>query len=228
MPPLFAAAPSLSLIRRSLVCLALGLAGISLGCQPSADQPSADQPSPAESEQATEPESPTSEPAPAVDAAAAKPTVEIEFASLDEIGAMVKKLGRPAVVDYWSLACPPCMEEFPGLVKLHLEHGDQLSCIAVDVDYDGRKSKPAESYREAVTAFLETQEAAVPSYICTTPSDEVFAALKIGSIPTVILYAADGSIVKKFVDAGETAGFGYEKDIVPAVEQLLKDTAVAK
>lgn len=148
--------------------------------------------------------------------------IEAELADLSSIMQRVKQTGKPTVVDFWSLACPPCMEEFPGLVQLQNRYPEGVACFAVDLDYDGRKTKPADSYSAEVNAFLQAQEAEFPCYICTTPSDQVYAELKIDSIPSVFVFDAKGNLVKKFVDAGETAGFGYEEEIVPLVKQLVE------
>lgn len=126
------------------------------------------------------------------------------------------------VIDLWSLSCEPCLKEFPGLVRLHQSHADKVQCIAVNVDFDGRKRRPPEYYQDAVKAFLASVNASgFASYICATPSDDVFEAAGIISIPSVLIYDADGKLVQKFVDAGETIGFTYEKDIEPLIEKLV-------
>jgi thiol-disulfide isomerase/thioredoxin len=145
----------------------------------------------------------------------------IEFATWEQIQAAARSTGRITVVDLWSLACEPCLKEFPGLVKLHQSMGTKVQCMAVDLDYDGRKSRPPEFYRQEVIAFLQSVGAeGFPLFISTTPSDDVFAAAELSSIPAVLVFDAKGELVKAFVDAGETAGFTYEKDIVPFVSKL--------
>lgn len=148
----------------------------------------------------------------------------VEIAEWDLIMETVSSAKKPAVLDVWSLACPPCLEEFPGLVRLHNELGEQVACYSADVDFDGRKTRPPESYRPRVEAFLEQVDAAdaFPHFICSTSSDEVFTKLDIDSIPTVVVLNADGTIAKKFVDAGETAGFTYDDDVIPFVKSLLE------
>jgi hypothetical protein len=89
------------------------------------------------------------------------------------------------------------------------------------VDFDGRKTRPPESYEPKVTEFLSKVEADFDNFIVQTPSDEVFEAIGIGSIPAVLVFDADGKLAKLFSDVGETAGFTYDADIVPLVEKLL-------
>ena len=127
-----------------------------------------------------------------------------------------------AVVDLWSLSCAPCLEEFPGLVKLQSEHGDKIHCIGVSVDYDGRRRSPPETYLARVQAFVTAAGATeIENILCTTPSDDVLEDVDAASIPTVLIYQ-NGKLVQKFVDAGATAGFTYEKDVAPAIKELLK------
>lgn len=157
----------------------------------------------------------------------AKPSEDepiVKIAEWDEIIKTVSASKKPAVLDVWSLVCQPCLEEFPGLVRLHNEHGDQVACFSADVDFDGRKTRPPEIYRPRVEAFLQKVDAveAFPHFICSTSSDEVFTKLDIDSIPTVVVFNADGTIAKKFVDAGETAGFTYDDDVIPFVKTILK------
>jgi thiol-disulfide isomerase/thioredoxin len=167
---------------------------------------------------------PAASEAPAAGAAAAGETAAaVKLASWQEITAQVTAAGRPAVLDIWALSCEPCLKEFPGLVRLHKELGDQVACYAANIEFDGRKTRPPETYRQPVEAFLTSVGATLPSFISTTSSDDIYTDADIDSIPAVIVYDADGSIVKKFVDAGDTAGFTYDKDVIPLVRQLLAD-----
>lgn len=150
---------------------------------------------------------------------AAQPAT-IKYASWSEVETFVKSTGKITVVDVWSTVCGPCVKEFPGLVKLHKEHGEAIQCVSMDIDYDGRKSKPPETYEEKVVGFLTKVGAEFPNFVSNTPSDEIYSTLDIVSIPAVLIFDAQGNLVKKFVDADETAGFTYEKDVVPFVTKL--------
>ena len=145
---------------------------------------------------------------------------KIQYATWTQIEQKATTSGKVTVVDLWSLVCEPCLKEFPGLVRLHEEHGKNVLCIAVDVDFDGRKTRPPETYEERVAAFIDSVGATFPTYISSTPSDDVYAANRLASIPAVLVYDADGNLVKVFEDAGQTAGFTYEKDVIPLVEKL--------
>lgn len=147
--------------------------------------------------------------------------VSLKAATWEEIKSQATKTGKVTVVDVWSLACEPCLKEFPGLVAIDRDMGDSVACFAVDSDYDGRKTKPAESYRPRVEAFLKSVNAKFPNFLCTTPNEELFTELEIESIPAVLIFDAKGKLVRKFVDAGDDAGFTYHDNIVPFIKELL-------
>lgn len=158
--------------------------------------------------------------APPVESGVDASPVSVQYATWDEIHQTVTSTGRITVVDIWSLACEPCLKEFPGLVRLHESFGSSIQCIGVDVDFDGRKSRPPEIYEDRVVMFLQSVNTRFPNYISSTPSDDVFAAAGLDSIPAVLVYDASGKLVKAFVDSGETAGFTYEEDVIPYVTKL--------
>lgn len=147
--------------------------------------------------------------------------VSLEAATWAEIKTQVTKTGKLTVVDVWSLACEPCLKEFPGLVAIDRDLGESVACFAVDSDFDGRKTKPAESYRPRIEAFLKSVGAKFPNFLCTTPSDDLFSELEIESIPAVLIFDGEGKLVRKFVDAGDDAGFTYDDNIVPFIKELL-------
>lgn len=147
-------------------------------------------------------------------------SIDLQFASWSAIETHAKSTGKITVVDLWSTVCDPCVKEFPGLVRLSKAMPDDVTCIGVSVDYDGRKSRPPESYTEKVGGFLSAFGAEFANYLCNTPSDDVFAAVDLPSIPAVLIYDANGQLIKRFVDAGDTIGFSYDADIIPYVQKI--------
>ncbi|MEZ6129474.1 MAG: TlpA disulfide reductase family protein [Planctomycetaceae bacterium] len=161
-------------------------------------------------------------------AAAVKPGPEIKLteASWDEIQKQVAQFsGKLVVVDLWSTACLPCMEEFPNLVKLQQQYGDRIVCVSVNVNYAGIKSRPPEYYRERVEKFLTEQKADIRNYLCSTEAAEVFEQIKLKSIPAVFVFGKDGKLAKRFDDSlieeGEEEAFTYKDDINPFVKATL-------
>ena len=148
--------------------------------------------------------------------------VGVQFASWEQAEQVAKSTGKITVLDVWSTVCAPCIKELPGLVDLHQELGDKVQCMTLDVDFDGRKSKPPSTYEKDVLSLLTSLDANFPNYICTTSSDDVYAAAEIDSIPAVLVFDANGKLAKTFVDAGESAGFGYHKDVIPFVKSLIE------
>ena len=146
--------------------------------------------------------------------------VDVSIEPWESIAKKAKSTGRITVVDLWSLACEPCLKEFPGLVELNQSMKNQIQCMSVDVDFDGRKSRPPEHYKESVTEFLVEKKATFPNFICQTASDDLFRLLELDSIPAVLIYDAQGKLIKRFVDAGETIGFTYKDDVVPFLKTV--------
>ncbi len=163
-------------------------------------------------------------PAAGADASAAAGEVSLQAAPWEAIAQTVAQTGKLTVVDVWSLACEPCLKEFPGLVAIHRDLGDRVACISIASDYDGRKSKPAESYRPQVEEVLKSMGATFQNYLSETPNEDLYAALEISSIPAVLIYDASGKLVRTFSDVGDDAGFTYADNIRPYVEQLLAET----
>lgn len=133
--------------------------------------------------------------------------------------------GKVVVLDLWSTSCEPCMIEFPHLVELHKQHGDQLVCMSASCDYAGIKNMPPESYRDGVLEFLTKQNATFTNVLLNIDSDTLFEKLELGSIPAVYVFGRDGKVAKRFDNDNAKPGdeFTYAKDIVPFVEKLLAE-----
>lgn len=146
----------------------------------------------------------------------------LNYAHWSAIETELKSDGKITVVDFWSTSCEPCLRELPGLVRLQRNFGDSVRCVAVNVDFDGRARRPPEFYFERTQAFLSSINASFDPYICRTPSEDVYAAIGIVSIPAVLIYDESGKLVKQFVDAGATLGFSYDEDVLPFIETMVK------
>jgi len=160
----------------------------------------------------------------AQDKPATKGKVTLQIASWDEAMAKVAAhKGKIVVLDAWSTSCPPCMKEFPNLVKLHRKYPKDVACMSLSCDYAGIKNKPPEFYRERVITFLEKQEATFENLLASAEAEEVFEKLQVASIPAVLVYGRDGKLVKCFNNDDaptDREGFTYE-DVTQLVEKLL-------
>lgn len=163
---------------------------------------------------------------PTCSGAAVEPDVQLHPQSWEELQSSLKQYaGKVVVIDFWSTSCEPCLREFPHLVALQKEHGQRIVGISVNCDYIGLKKKPPEFYTERVTKTLTGLKAhGLVNVLCTLPSDDLFVALNIDSIPAVFVYGRDGKLAHRFDNRNSKGeeGVSYEKQVAPAVLELLK------
>ena len=132
--------------------------------------------------------------------------------------------GKIVVLDAWATSCPPCMKEFPNLVKLHKRYADKgVVCISLSCDYQGIKNKPPAFYHERVVKFLEKQGAVFQNLMSNVDAEQMYENMEVASIPTVFVFGRDGKIKKRFDNAQaktEEDSFTYA-DVNRLVEELL-------
>ena len=153
-----------------------------------------------------------------------QPKIELKVASWAKTLAEIKTFkGKVVVVDMWSTSCIPCMREFPNLVKLQTKHGKRIVCVSFNCDYLGIAGKPPESYRGRALKFLKKQRAALVNILSSTPSDELFDQMDLGSIPAIYVFDPSGRLVQRFDNDDRDSGdeFTYKDHVVPLVEKLL-------
>lgn len=148
-------------------------------------------------------------------------SIDIRFATWDQLQQFASSTGKITIVDLWSLSCTPCLKKFPKLVSLQERYPDQILAVGVNADFDGRESYPPTSYRDDVERFLGHVKATFPNFILRTPCEDIYRQSGIRSLPAVLVFGRDGKLVKSFCDAGETTGFTYHDDVTPLVERLL-------
>ena len=146
------------------------------------------------------------------------------IASWDQVQQMVAgHKGRVVVLDLWSTWCPPCMQEFPGLVELHKEFPEDVTCISVSIDFIGLDDETPESSRGNVMAFLKEKKAFFENVICSDTDEVVLDRISLSSIPAVMVYGRDGQLLKRFDNDqglyGE--GFSYQDHVRPLVEEAI-------
>jgi thiol-disulfide isomerase/thioredoxin len=177
----------------------------------------------------------TAEPAPADTPAESLPAAEpadphaLRPLTWHETQSLIaQQKGKIVVVDVWSTSCEPCLREFPHLITLQVRYPDDVVCIGLNCDYVGIKKKPPESYVEKVTKVLDDYRAKIVNVLCTTPSDDLFAAVEIGSIPAVLVFDRTGQRLHTFdnrTPSGDGEGISYETQIAPAVAKLVEAKA---
>jgi thiol-disulfide isomerase/thioredoxin len=152
------------------------------------------------------------------------PMAEKSFAMVDlkdvtwsELGAAIRaQRGHIVVVDFWADYCIPCKQGFPHLVDLQRRYAGQgVVCVTVSLDQTPR--------REAALAFLKAQNAALPNYRLSEPSENWEARLGVSGIPAVFVFDRDGSRVGKFDSSDAKLAFTHDN-----VEALVKDLLANK
>lgn len=160
-------------------------------------------------------------------AAAASPA-PVELRLIDHAGLIEeveRHRGKVVVLDCWSTSCPPCVKEFPGLVKLAAAHGDRIACLSLCFDYDGL-GKP-EDLVPPVQAFLEKVKAGkVVNLFSREEADSLSRKLDLASVPAIFIWKPDGSLAIRYDDelAARDLGrpFTYA-DVERTVADLLAD-----
>jgi len=156
----------------------------------------------------------------------AKENVDVRILDWKETQALVTShSGKVVVLDVWSTTCVPCVQELPGLVKLHRQHGAaQVACITVSCDYVGLKDEPPGALREDVLRVLRRVGATFDNILLNVAADEFFKDIALASIPAVYVYGPDGKLATRFdndTDRYGDDGFDYKSHIAPLVEKLL-------
>jgi thiol-disulfide isomerase/thioredoxin len=203
-----------------LPVIAIVLAFAASGCQRSADLADAG---------STPSGRPVAESHSSANAAATQPAgdqvkvMQLDFDGIEQLVASHK--GRVVVMDAWSLACPPCVQEFPKLVALQGRYPrEQLACISLSFDYEGI-GEPAEKLPR-VEAFLEKQKANFDNVLASEESDVLYRKFHLLSVPAVFVYDKTGKLRRRFDNQQaqtEAEMFTYE-DVERLVVELLGET----
>ncbi|MCA9091780.1 MAG: TlpA family protein disulfide reductase, partial [Planctomycetaceae bacterium] len=171
------------------------------------------------------PQGQSEDPMPTTESPVEAAAVDAQILDWDGVEALVRShKGKVVVMDLWSTYCLPCRKEFPNLVNLHKEHGDQVACISVSLDFDGLEDQPVEACREKVLKFLTDQGATFDNVVCSTPAETVFdSKIPHKSVPAVYVFDKEGNWVGKFpnLDEGDPEAFNYPEHVLPLVTQLL-------
>ncbi len=110
------------------------------------------------------------------------------FLTIDEKEHSIEEfIGKPLIINFWGINCPPCREELPEFVKFYEKYkGEGLEIITLNVD----------SSLDQQRKFLEHQE--MP-WVVGSDKDELFRKWNYRFIPTSILVDPNGTIVDEHV-----------------------------
>ena len=119
--------------------------------------------------------------------------------------------GKPVVLNFWAGLCPPCRAEMPDLEEVHLEYGDRIVLLGLDVGpFAGLGSR--EDGRDLL------RELGVSYPAGTTLDSEVVLDYQILSMPTTFFIKPNGEIMRKW------SGLITRDTIVELVEQLIQES----
>ena len=104
--------------------------------------------------------------------------------------------GRPLLVNLWATWCAPCVVEMPSLDRLAMREGERVQVLALSQDIDGR-TKVADFF--AARGFRRLEP-----YLDGDLA--MMAALGIDTLPTTILYDAEGKEVWRMTGMAEWDG----------------------
>ena len=145
----------------------------------------------------------TSEPAAAPSPAVASPPPPAVKVALVNHAELLERIaahrGKLVVLDCWSTSCPPCVKEFPGLVSLARDYGDQVACLSLSFDYEGFGTP--EDVMPPVREFLgQVGAGGIENFLGREDSDTLYEKLELTSVPAVYVYGRDGRLLQRFDD----------------------------
>jgi thiol-disulfide isomerase/thioredoxin len=97
--------------------------------------------------------------------------------------------GKPTLVNLWATWCAPCIVEMPSLDRLAAREGDALNVVALSQDMGGR---------DLVTQFF-AQRGFRELQANLDPQMQFMSELRLDTLPTTILYDAEGREVWRMV-----------------------------
>jgi len=104
--------------------------------------------------------------------------------------------GKPLLVNLWATWCAPCVVEMPSLDRLAGREEGRIHVVAISQDLDGR---------EQVDRFFErTRLSNLEPFLDGDMA--LMSALRIGTLPTTILYDAQGREVWRMTGMAEWDG----------------------
>ena len=125
--------------------------------------------------------------------------------------------GRLVVVDMWATWCPPCIERFPHMVKLHERYAPE-GVDFVSLCLDDREDEQAV---ERARQFLEEQQATFSNYLMDENIIDAFEKLDVLGIPAVFVHDRAGALRYRLTGDDPNDQF-TEEDVEKAIAALLR------
>lgn len=136
----------------------------------------------------------------------AEPVVNIDIPQLEQLIAGNK--GKVVLVNFWATWCPPCLKEFPDLIKLYDEyHSQGLEVVAISMN------EPDEM--EDIAEFLQDHKPPFPIYVAASLDETFYDGIGndwMGIIPLTLIFDTEGKSAHYHLKEVNFAGL--EKDIL--------------
>lgn len=122
----------------------------------------------------------------------------VEQITAPEIPGLLSAGTNPVtLVHFWATWCPPCVREFPDIVRLTKTFRRQgLRVILISAD--------AEKDRDAVSAFLAAHDVDWPTFQADNVNEVFIQAISTnwsGALPASFFYGSDGKLAKEWEGA---------------------------
>jgi thiol-disulfide isomerase/thioredoxin len=131
----------------------------------------------------------------------APPAAPLEVRLVDHaelMAAVAAQRGRVVVLDCWSTACPPCVQEFPRLVELAARH-PEVACLSLSFDYEGIGT-PEDSLPQVREFLTQVGAGRIENLLGREEADLMCRQLELASVPAVYVWRTDGSLARRFDD----------------------------
>ena len=117
-------------------------------------------------------------------------TQSVETISAEGLHALVNdNKGKVVVVNFWASWCPPCLREFPDIIKVYNEyHAEGLEVVAITINEADETQDIAE--------FLERFEPPFAIYRATSIDETFFQGVVdtwFGEIPMTLIFDTSGN-----------------------------------
>lgn len=119
--------------------------------------------------------------------------------------------GKPLVINFWYLHCPPCLNEIPSFNELSKKYGSKINIVAISQDK-----------KEQIQAFLAKH---IFSAEIVSDAENFINKYNLGSgYPFTLLLNKEGKIIYVKSEGGETPESQLDlfKDLSPIINEELK------